>query len=153
MNEITNTGIIKMPERAYVHTFAELVDRLSIVLMKSIFISENRDAYRREMMLIEYDLDKLAEDQLQIVNFGKFIRAILAIQLANRWIWENEAGVREDGGGIEKLRWTHAVNGVRNTAKNIIAHRLGERPDKKIDCLAADLPAEMGNWNIFEDMQ
>jgi len=140
-----------MTERKYQYTFAELIDRLSIVILKSVFIPENRDEYRKELLLIEYDLDLIAEEQFRIANFGRFVRAILVVMLSNRYIWENEASVRDDGGGFERLRWTHAVNGIRATAKNIIAQRVGERVDLKIDCLAADLPKAMGNWNIFED--
>jgi hypothetical protein len=39
---------------------------------------------------------------------------------------------------------------VRNTAKNYIARSFGERVDLKVDALAADLPAELGNWNLFD---
>jgi len=141
-----------MTERKYLPTFAELVDRLSITLMKSIFIPENRDAYREEMVLIECDLDTILLDKANGAGgglSGKSIRAVLAIMLTNRYIWENEAQARDDGGGIDRLRWTHAINGVRNTAKNVLSKQMDQRTDLKIDCLAADLPADLGNWNIF----
>jgi len=40
---------------------------------------------------------------------------------------------------------------VRNTAKNVIARRMGDRVDFKVDCLAAELGETFGNWNVFED--
>lgn len=139
-----------MNERRYLPTVAELIDRLSIVLMKSIFIPENRMAYRDEMELIKHDID-LA---IQTTDSGtaEYIYAILVLMLANRFIWENETLVRSSEGSVldtDRLRWTHAVNGVRNTAKNKLAEYFGHRKDLKIDCLAADLPPEMGNWNVF----
>lgn len=149
---VTNTGIISMPtERKYLPTFAELCDRLSIVLLKSIFIPENRDAYREEMSLIEHDLNEcfltLPDMRLSALS----LRAIMIIMLANRTIWQGEAAARAGTGGETNLRLSHAINGVRNTAKNVLAIQMGARVDLKIDCLAADLLKEVGsNWNIFE---
>ena len=142
-----------MTERKYLPTFAELVDRLSIVLLKSIFIPENREAYLAERDLIEHDIQLYLNDHPD--PFGpKEIRALLMIMLANRFIWENESKARTASGTEQDklLKLTHSVNGCRNTAKNIIAAATGERKDLKIDCLAADLPPEFGNWRVFEDI-
>ena len=142
-----------MSERKYLPTFSDLIDRLSITLMKSIFIPENRAAYREEMGLIEYDLNAAFLDgPVRVFLNAKDIRAILVIMLSNRYIWENEAAVRRGGEDQEKrLRLTHAINGVRSTAKNILSASMGERVDKKVDALAADLPPDLGNWKIFQD--
>ena len=143
-----------MTERKYLPTFADLVDRLSIVLLKSIFISENRAAYREEMKLIEYDLDDLLTQRevgTRPLN-GEDIRAILTIMLANRTIWQNESEARKGGEGFEHLlRLTHSINGVRNTAKNVLAMGAGERVDLKVDALAAKLPPDLGNWDVWND--
>ena len=48
-----------MTERKYLPTLAELVDRLSIVQLKAIFIPENAAAYNEERALIEHDIDLL----------------------------------------------------------------------------------------------
>jgi hypothetical protein len=142
-----------MSDRQYLPTLAELIDRLSIVLMKSIFIPENRDAYRDEIRLIKHDInDEICNRYLKpdwTPPNADLIYAILITMLANRFIWENEAQARDDGGGVEQLRITHSINGVRNNAKNVIAEHFGERKDLKIDCLAADLPKEYGNWDVF----
>jgi hypothetical protein len=155
-----------MAERKYLPTLAELIDRLSIVQLKMIFIPENREAYALERMNIEHDIDKLLFECSAAANPGKplspkigsqDIRAIMMIMLANRTIWQNEAAIRNaDESGIElgatqheRLRFTHSLNGVRNTAKNIIASHFGERVDLKVDCLAADLPADLGYWQVF----
>ena len=136
-----------MSERKYLPTLSDLIDRLSIVQLKAIRIPENREAYIKERALIEHDIDLLlAERKLGALD----VRAIMTIMLANDFIWLNESNARL-GGKSEMLRQTHAVNGPRNTAKNVLARRMGERLDLKIDCLAADLPKEMGNWQIFEE--
>lgn len=140
----------KMTERKYLPTFAELCDRLSIVLLKSIFISENRDAYIEERKLIEHDIDMLARrnDPLKAPE----ITALLVLMLTNREIWLNESKARQGGSEQDKLlKFTHSINGLRNRAKNIIAQNDLERIDLKVDCLAADLPKEFGNWNVFDD--
>ena len=132
-------------------SIAELVDRLSIVQLKMIFIPEHKEEYRKEMDAIVHDLTLLMKN---ITVTGEMIRAMLVIGISNRFIWENEAKARL--GGVEQdklLRTTHSINGVRNTAKNVIAKELGERIDLRVDCLAADLPKELGNWNIFEGVK
>ncbi len=144
---VTNTGIISMPtERKYLPTFAELCDRLSIVQLKAVFL--DAAIYNPEREMIEHDIDlALLERDYKLT--AKDIRAVMVIMLANRFIWENEAAVRA-GNGEANLRATHSVNGVRNTAKNKLMEHFGGRQDYKIDCLAADLQKEFGNWNVFE---
>jgi hypothetical protein len=153
--------------RKYLPTFAELIDRLSIIILKSIFIPENKEAYDEEQELILNDIDEILKErattkvfeddgtvssviQEQVVN-ARMIRAMLIIMLTNRYIWENESKARLGGSEQDKLlKLTHSINGIRNTAKNVIAQELGERVDLKIDSLAAALTAEFGNWNVFK---
>lgn len=138
--------------RKYLPTFAELVDRLSIVILKSIFIAENSKAYRAEVLLILADLDEiLKEKKLRSAAFNAgTVYSILVIMLANHYIWENESKARHGGSDQDKLlKLTHSINGVRNTAKNVMARSMGERVDLKVDALAAELVKEFGNWNLF----
>lgn len=129
-----------MSERKYLPTIADLIDRLSITLMKSVFI--DRNYYRAEAKLLIADLNALGVTDL--------VYPVLVLMLANRMIWENEAIARKSGKG-GRLRLTHSINGVRTRAKNEISKLFGERIDSKIDCLAADLPEDMGNWRVFDD--
>ena len=104
--------------RKYFLTFAELLDRLSIVQLKSIFIPENKEAYEKEISLIMHDLDKIlqieqekvcieGENHKLIVN-AKMIRAIMMIMLTNRFIWENESRARIGESDQDKLlKLTH----------------------------------------------
>ena len=139
--------------RLYLPTLAELVDRLSIVHLKSIFIPQHRAAYLAERRLIEHDIDMVLKEKQAngyAIDAGD-ITAILIVMLSNRYIWENESKAR--AGGSEQdhlLKLTHSVNGQRNTAKNILSRSFGERLDMKIDALAAELPSDLGHWDIFK---
>lgn len=136
-----------MSDRKYLPTLADLIDRLTIVQLKMIFIPDHRDEYMEERALIEHDIDML----LARPPTARELRAICIIMLANRFIWENESKAR--AGGSEQdtlLKLTHSINGVRNKAKNIIEISEDSRKDHKIDCLAAGLPTEFGNWDILQ---
>lgn len=134
--------------RKYLPTFSELIDRLSIIQLKSIFIQENKIEYDKEIELIMHDIDLILNEIGNKIN-SEVIRAILIIMLSNRFIWENESKARLAENEQDKLlKLTHSINGIRNNAKNVISKEIGERIDLKIDSLAANLPKEYGNWNI-----
>ena len=145
-----------MTERRYLPTLADLVDRLSIVQLKAIFIPEHAAEYNAERALIEHDIDLLlsppemdARDCKALT--AKDVRAIMVVMLANRVIWENESKARAGGNDQDKLlKFTHSINGVRNTAKNMIAQSASERMDLKTDCFAESLVADYGAWDIFK---
>lgn len=140
---------MKKQKRYYVPTISELIDRLSICTLKKIWIPENADEYQKEIDLIKLDINSIMEktDEIQTFN-ANMIEASMIIMLSNRVIWENESKARQGGNEQDKLlKFTHSINGIRNTAKNIISNGFFERKDLKIDCLAANIPKELGNWN------
>lgn len=138
-------------QRAYLPTFADLVDRLTIVQLKAIFIPERRDEYAAEMKLILHDIDLILGGATGGIITAREVRAICVLMLTNRFIWENESKARAGGSDQDHLlKLTHSINGVRNTAKNELAAVDGGRRDFKIDCLAADLPPEFGDWRVFD---
>lgn len=137
------------PQRKYLPTLAELIDRLSIVQLKQIFISEHAEAYAQERADIMHDIDMLLAQQGPLDATA--VHAVMMIMLTNRAIWETESRARAGHSDQDHLlKFSHSLNGVRNTAKNVVATACGERRDYKIDALAADLPAEYGNWAIFK---
>lgn len=138
-----------MTERKWLPPLNELIDRLAIVQLKMIYIPEHAAEYAAECALLEHDIELLIS-QLDKPLGAREVRAILVIMLANRVIWENESKARAGGADQDAhLKFTHSINGVRNRAKNIIADAGGGRKDHKLDCLAAELPPEFGNWDIF----
>ena len=140
-----------MSERKYLPTFAELIDRLAIVQLKYIFIPDNSVEYKQEMDDIIHDLNIVATEK-DIKITGDMIINIMRVMLTNRYICENETKARAGGDEQDKLlKLTHSVNGVRNTAKNMISNETGDRVDLKVDCLASELIEEFGNWQLFEE--
>jgi hypothetical protein len=141
--------------RAYLPTLADLLDRLTIVQLKEILLSEHGDDYKNERSLIEHDIDLILNEMYSKNNFrldAAAIRALMMLMLSNRVIWENESKARAGGSEQDKLlKFTHSINGVRTTAKNYLAKRFGERKDWKVDCFAAELVEEFGNWNVFQE--
>ena len=147
-------GLTK-PERQYLPTLSDLVDRLTIVQQKAVFIHDKRSEYDKEMSLLMHDID-LILSQLDRRLGAKEVHAIIVIMFSNRYIWEQESKTRDgssnepDAIQLQRLKATHSINGVRNTAKNVLAEIDGGRHDYKIDSLSADLPANgYGDWNVF----
>ena len=130
-------------KRKYLPTLSELVDRLSIVQLKEVFIAEHKDEYSKEIADITHDIQVLLDEQDGIIT-AETIRAIVVLSQMNLHIWHNESNYRKgiiDGNNLEL---THGLNGIRNVAKNRIQEVVGGRKDYKIDCLAADFK----DWEI-----
>ena len=128
--------------RKYLPTLAELIDRLSIIQLKEVFITEHKNEYAQEIKDIVHDINLILEDESVMLS-GKDIRAIIVLSQMNLHIWHNETQYRA-GTGDGNLGLTHGLNGIRNTAKNIIQENVGGRKDYKIDCIAA----EFKDWDI-----
>ena len=131
-----------MSERKYLPTLAELVDRLSIVQLKVVFITEHKEEYAKEISDIVHDIDMILQDE-NVQLSGKDVRAIVVLSQMNLHIWHNETQYRA-GTGDGNLGLTHGLNGIRNTAKNMIQENVGGRKDYKIDCIAA----EFKDWEV-----
>tara|TARA_A100001201_G_C3997657_1_gene173575 strand:+ start:257 stop:658 length:402 start_codon:yes stop_codon:yes gene_type:complete len=131
-----------MKKRKYLPTLAELVDRLSIVQLKEVFITEHKEEYAKEIDDIVHDIDMILKDE-NVQLSGKDVRAIVVLSQMNLHIWHNETQYRA-GTGDGNLGLTHGLNGIRNTAKNMIQENVGGRKDYKIDCIAA----EFKDWEV-----
>jgi hypothetical protein len=129
--------------RKYLPTLSELVDRLSIVQLKEVFIPEHKDEYAQEIADITHDIQMLLDEQDGKVT-AETIRAIVVLSQMNLHIWHNESNYRKGIKDGNNLELTHGLNGIRNTAKNRIQEVVGGRKDYKIDCLAA----EFKDWEI-----
>ena len=125
-----------MTNRKYLPTLSELIDRLSIVQLKEVFIAEHKDEYSKEISEILHDIDLTLKEKDAIID-ADAIRAIVVLSQMNLHIWHNESNYRKGIRDGNNLELTHGLNGIRNTAKNKIQEILGGRKDYKIDCLAA----------------
>jgi hypothetical protein len=129
--------------RKYLPTLSELIDRLSIIQLKEVFISDHKSEYADEIKNILYDIDLILSSD-KIVLDAESIRAIVVLSQMNLHIWHNESNYRRGIKDGNNLELTHGLNGIRNTAKNKIQEVVGGRKDYKIDCLAADFK----DWEI-----
>jgi hypothetical protein len=130
-------------KRKYLPTLSELVDRLSIVQLKEVFIPEHKEEYSQEIADIVHDIQLLLDEQDGIIT-AETIRAIVVLSQMNLHIWHNESNYRKGIKDGNNLELTHGLNGIRNVAKNRIQEVVGGRKDYKIDCLAADFK----DWEI-----
>ena len=128
--------------RKYLPTLAELVDRLSIVQLKEVFITDHKDEYAEEIKNIVHDIELILKDK-DVRLTGEDVRAIIVLSQMNLHIWHNETQYRA-GTGNGNLGLTHGLNGIRNIAKNKIQENVGGRKDYKIDCIAA----EFKDWEV-----
>ena len=129
--------------RKYLPTLSELIDRLSIVQLKEVFIAEHKDEYKKEISDIVHDIDLILQQEDVIMN-AEIVRAVIVLSQMNLHIWHNESNYRKGIKDGNNLELTHGLNGIRNTSKNKIQTVVGGRKDYKIDCLAA----EFKEWEI-----
>ena len=129
-------------QRKYLPTLAELIDRLSIVQLKEVFIADHKKEYSKEIDDICHDINILLSETREID--AELIRAIVVLSQMNLHIWHNEANYRKGIKDGNNLELTHGLNGIRNTAKNKIQEKAGGRKDYKIDCLGV----EFKDWEI-----
>ncbi|NBO99867.1 MAG: hypothetical protein EBU90_07030 [Proteobacteria bacterium] len=135
-----------MTQRKYLHSFGDLIDRLSIVQLKEVFIAEHKDVYSKEIEDILHDLQIILDEQ-ELGISAETLRAIVVLSQMNLHIWHNESNYRRGIKDGNNLELTHGLNGIRNTAKNIIQEAVGGRKDYKVDCLAADFKDWEISWN------
>jgi len=128
--------------RKYLPTLSELIDRLSIVQLKEVFISEHKKEYEQEIKDIVHDIQVCLDSSEKID--AETIRAVVVLSQMNLHIWHNESNYRKGIKDGNNLELTHGLNGIRNIAKNKIQELAGGRKDYKIDCLAADFK----DWEI-----
>ena len=132
-----------MRQRKYLPTLAELVDRLSIVELKEVFIADHKREYSEEITNIVHDIQTCL-DECEGPITAKVVQAIVVLAQMNLHIWHNESNYRNGKKEGNNLELTHGLNGIRNTAKNKIQEVAGGRKDYKIDCLAE----EFKDWKI-----
>jgi len=126
--------------RKYFPSVSQMIDRLCIVTLKSIKVSEFKDDYEAEAKEILHDLDLLlGKDQ------GRFIRCVIVNAVVNEIMWANESEARKgnDKQG-KRLVLTHSLNSVRNQASNNISDIMKGRKDKKLDYMSPELTKEFG---------
>ena len=131
--------------RKYLPTLSELIDRLSIVQLKEVFMPEYKEEYAQEIKDIIHDID-LELSEKSVILSGDDIRSLIVLTQMNLHIWHNESEARKGINAEENLRLSHGLNGIRNTSKNKLQESIGGRKDYKIDCLASDFKDWEVSW-------
>jgi hypothetical protein len=129
MEQIDNQNLI---DRKYMPSFAELCDRLSIIIQKIVHSPNEqlKSAFQKEAQDIKHDINKFIEEGVKVD--AHMIEGFMLLQLVNRDIWVNESAARGDGDGAELIK-THRLNSDRNTAKKRISELCKGRIDEKLD--------------------
>ena len=135
-----------MKQRKYLQTLSELIDRLSIVQLKEVFIPEHKSEYSQEISDIVHDIQLILDEHNGKID-ADTVRAIIVLAQMTLHIWHNESNYRRGIKDGNNLELTHGLNGIRNTSKNIIQEVIGGRKDYKVDCLAADWKDWEISWN------
>jgi hypothetical protein len=121
-----------METRRYQWSFAELIDRLSIVIQKIIYseTEEMRDLFAQERNDIIHDLDLFIAEGVEVD--GKMLSDAMSLQIVNCAIWNGESAGRGDG-GEKNYALTHALNSNRAEVKKNISERANGRVDHKLN--------------------
>ena len=93
-------------DRKYLPTLSELIDRLSIVQLKEVFIVDHKEVYAQEIRDILHDIQLIInEDSFELT--AESIRAIVVVSQMNLHIWQRESNARKGIDANENLRLTH----------------------------------------------
>lgn len=133
-----------MSEKIYNYSWAELIDRLNIVQMKSLFAQNNNGKFDQELSEIMHDIQVGIDEGIIIT--ADVLRAIILLTQCNLSIWCNEDFIRSDETmsaeeTADKLTYTHKLNANRSEFKTRIQNLIGGRTDEKINY-------QNGVWNI-----
>jgi hypothetical protein len=118
-------------ERLFLMPLAELVDRLTIDQIKDVKFVEGREAVHAEMQRIQHDIDLIVREKAIKLD-ARILRIVIALAQLNMHIWNNkdemEALVESDREGyLQKLKFAHQLNGVRNQLKNLLLVISGDK--------------------------
>lgn len=121
-----------MSEKKYMPSFAELIDRLTIISQKEMFAEtdEMRFEFIKERNDIIHDINIFIKEGVQVS--GEQVFASILLQLVNSHIWENEKAGRGEG-ETKNYELTHALNSDRAKIKKHIQTLIGGRIDHKLN--------------------
>lgn len=130
----------------YSYSFAELLDRATIVTMKIANASDPK-AFEEELSDILNDIQIHLNEKPMT---AEQVKGLIVLTQVNTFIWNNESYVRDvDDKGIDKsfllnkLMESHKANSLRGEAKKHIQTQRCSRIDPKLNYKKSD-----GFWNI-----
>lgn len=130
----------------YSYSFAELLDRAGIVIMK---IANSKDSKAFEVELADILNDIQIHLDQKPMN-AEQVKALIILTQVNSFIWGNEKAVRDADDGkitdeelLPMLKESHKANSLRGEAKKHIQIQRGSRTDEKLN-----YGRTSGFWNI-----
>ena len=130
----------------YSYSFAELLDRATIVTMKIANASDPK-AFEQELSDILNDIQIHLNEKPMT---AEQVKGLIVLTQVNFFIWGNEKAVRDADDGkitdeelLPMLKESHRANSLRGEAKRHIQVQRGSRIDKKLN-----YGRSSGFWNI-----
>ena len=90
-----------MKQRRFLPTLSELLDRLSIVQLKEVFITEHKEEYAQEIADITHDIQLILSEK-DVVITGEMLRAVIVCAQMNLQKFDLNAS-----GGVNELAPLH----------------------------------------------
>lgn len=140
-----------MEGRKYLPSFAELCDRLSILVMK-IAYAEDKEmllSFIEERDFITHDIDLFINEG--VVTDGEMAYYLQGLQFINSKIWHNETEQRGETKEVEidwkdkyeKLVQSHKWNADRAKLKRSIQEKIGGRIDHKLNYIEGSIDLKL----------
>jgi len=105
--------------------FSELLDRLTILQIKEILVSESRTSFSEEMRRLIQDINLTIEEKGGRLT-ARFIRLIIVLAQINLHIWHAKDIMMSEPDRFEEcMKLAHQLNGIRNQVKNILLEEAG----------------------------
>jgi len=122
-------------------SFSEIIDRLSILNIKRIFIKKDAISFSKEIQKLHNDID-FYMDKNNILCNSQHFRLIISLAQINLNIWlTKEEMTNHNDNYLKNMKLGHQLNGIRNQLKNKILdiNGLSERSFEKTNTTREDL--------------
>lgn len=125
-------------EYRYNLSFAELLDRATIIFLKIAASKGGNEAFATEFNDTLHDI-QLHLDEKPMT--AEMIRGLISLSMVNKFIFDNETYVRDadDNANVDdetllaKLKESHKANSLRAASKKHIQLQRGGRVDEKLN--------------------
>ena len=108
-------------ERKFHLPLAELLDRLTITLIKQVKIKGKNSSFKKETEILLHDIDILLGHG-NVVLDAQLIKALIILSQINLHIWVNkdemQKNLNKETEYLQLLKLAHQLNGIRNSMKN-----------------------------------
>lgn len=116
-------------DRDYLLPFSELLEQMTVLQLRELFIDKTASIYANDIKNIEHDLDLIIKEK-DIKLSARLLRLSFLIGQINALIWiYKDRMLENDKDYIPYLKLSHQINGVRNVAKNELLRLINDGGD------------------------